>query len=106
MKKKFEDRKIGKLLKSKGAKKIGSFISGALGVYLKPLAGGIVGLSEGIKQVKADNLNSEIGGKGKINYVNLIGMVASLGLMFAYAMDWISIEKFNFIFDILQSVLD
>lgn len=105
MKKKFRETKVGKLLKSKVGKSIGSFLTGALGVYLKPLAGGIAGVQEGLKHVKNDNLNSEQGGKGKVNYINLIGIVSSISLLVAYLMGYLTEEKFEYAFDILNSLL-
>mgnify|MGYP003651391648 CR=1 FL=1 len=105
MKKKFNETKVGKLLKSKVGKSIGSLVTGALGVYLKPLAGGIVGIKEGLKQVKADNLNSEQGGKGKVNYVGLIGIIGSLLLLVAYLTGFLTEDKLEYSLEILNSLL-
>lgn len=104
MKKPFKETKVGKLLKSKAGKTIGSFVTGALEVYLKPFAGVLVGAKEGIKQVKEDNLKSELGGYNKVNYPRLIGMVASLLLLIAYLFGYLDEEKLRFAVDFLSEL--
>lgn len=105
MKKEFKNTKVGKLVNSKVGKILGSFISGSLGGVLKPIGGGLAGVVEGINQVKKDNLKSDIGGNGKVNYIHLIGVVGSILLLVAYLFDLISMEKLNFAVKFIESLV-
>jgi hypothetical protein len=105
MKKPFKQIKVGKLFNSKVAKVIGSFISGSLAGTLKPVAGGIAGIAEGINQVKKDNLKSELGGSGKVNYIHLIGVLLSVLLLVGYLFDFISIEKLEFAIEFIEDYI-
>tara|TARA_R110000737_G_scaffold318387_1_gene329275 strand:- start:155 stop:460 length:306 start_codon:yes stop_codon:yes gene_type:complete len=101
MKKPFNQTAVGKLLKSKGAKAVGSFVKGALGVYIKPLAGAVAG----VVQVREDNLSSEEGGKGKINWSHLIGLVASLTLLALHLTGKLTEEKMQWALDLLSNII-
>ena len=101
MKKPFNQTAVGKLLKSKGAKSVVSFVKGALGVYIKPLAGAVAG----VVQVREDNLSSEEGGKGKVNWSHLIGLVASLTLLALHLTGKLTEEKMQWALDFLSNII-
>lgn len=88
MKKKFKDTTTGKILKS--------VAQGALGLVRtssSPIVGAAAGLVEGIKQEAKNNLNSELGGKGKVDYVALFTMLIIFLLIVAYVFDLITIQE-------------
>lgn len=68
MKKKFKNTKFAKIA--------GGILKGALGDTLFPVvgmvAGAAAGAKESIKNIKEQNLQDEIGGQGKPNYVRWI----------------------------------
>jgi len=88
MKKKFKDTTTGKILKS--------VFQGALGLVRtssSPIVGAAAGLVEGIKQEAKKNLNSEIGGKGNVDYVALTTMAIILLLFIAFLFDLITMDE-------------
>ena len=101
MKKPFKNTAVGKILHSKVGKAVGSFVKGALGVYIKPLAGAVAG----VVQVREDNLTSEEGGKGRINWSHFIGLVASLTLLALHLTGKLTLERFEYAMDFLSNIL-
>ena len=102
MKKPFNQTAVGKLLKSKGASVIGSFLKGGLGLFAKPL-GGVVA---GVLQVREDNLSSEGGGKGKVNWSHLFGAVAALSLLALHLSGKLSEDQLDKSLEFLFNILD
>jgi hypothetical protein len=89
MKKIFQ--KIGK-----GAK---DFMAGAIIAPTKPIIGGVMGVFSGFKQESDTNLDSEIGGKGHVNWPRLAGLGVSVLLILLFAFGKINMED-------LQKLLD
>ena len=99
-------KKLFKRLKeSKVIKVVIQTVIGAAEAPLKPIAGAVIGLKEGIKQVKSDNLNSELGGQGKVNLPRLIGSIGIVALLGFFLFDKVSIEKFNLILEVLLDLV-
>lgn len=91
MKKKFKDTKVGMIL--------GGILKGALGDTILPIAGTVVGAVSGaketIKKIKQNNLEDELGGQGKVNYVRLLSTVAMIGFALMFAFGKINSETFE-----------
>ena len=101
MKKKFKDTKVGKILKP--ALKIGkSVLFGATGGTLKPIAGAIIGLKEGVMQEVNDNLNSENGGVEKVDYVRLLTSLFTIALIVLFITGVIGKEELEYILDLID----
>lgn len=88
MKKKFKDRRIGKILTSKPFKAVADIAIGFFAPTLKVSTGAITGAVEGFKNEKQSNLESQSGGVGKLNKFRLTGYIM-LALFVAYALGWI-----------------
>lgn len=84
----FKERKIGKILTSKPVKAVADIALGFLVPPLKIGAGAVVaataGVTESIKQEKRANLESSIGGVGRVNSFRVIGYL-TLVLFALYA---------------------
>lgn len=89
MKKKIKDTKAFKIARS--------LLFGAIESPLKPLSGAVIGIVEGVKQIKKDNLKSEVGGVGKVDYARLVGYLIFIGLTALFILGKIDKETFNFL---------
>lgn len=101
MKKKFKDTKFGKAIKP--VLNIGrSVLFGATGSTLKPIAGAIIGLKEGVMQEVNDNLNSENGGVAKVDYVRLLTSLFTIALIVLFITGVIGKEELEYILDLID----
>lgn len=89
-----------KLFKSKAFTVVRSILLGTFATPIKPLMGAVSGLAVGIKQVKEDNLNSKLGGEGKVDWARVVGYVIFIGLVYLLVTGKIDQETFN---DLLKS---
>lgn len=72
-----------------------SFAKGVV-APINPVAGAVIGAAEGIKnkvkEEKEKNLNSEIGGVGKIDPARLAGTLVFIALAIAFMLGYLSLE--------------
>lgn len=101
MKKKFKDTKVGKLLKP--ALRVGkSVLFGATGGTLKPIAGALIGLKEGVLQEVNDNLSSENGGVSKVDWVRLTTSLFTIALIVLLITGVIDRETLEYLLDLIN----
>lgn len=100
MKKKLKDTKFGKAMKP--VLSIGrSILFGSVGGTLKPIAGAIIGLKEGVMQEVNDNINSEDGGSHKIDWVRLLTSVFTIALIVLFITGVIGKEELEYLLDLI-----
>jgi len=100
-KKKFKETKVGKILG--GALRVGSrALSGAAGGTLKPILGAIIGIKEGVMEELDNNIQSENGGQGKIDWVRMVSLISTLGLIVLVLMGKIDLETFESLLNALE----
>lgn len=58
-----------------------------------PVKGLIGGIVKGVKEVKDGHLNSEVGGKGNIDFLRLTISVCTLITVIAWLAGWITFEE-------------
>jgi len=101
MNKKFKDTKFGKILRP--VLRVGrSILFGASGGTIKPLAGAVIGLKEGVMREIEDNLQSEDGGISKIDWVRLITSIFTIVLVVLLITGVIDRETLEYILDLIQ----
>ncbi len=93
--------KTGKFLRK--LSRIGlSVLNGAGGGTIKPLVGAVKGLREGIKQEIDNNVNSTTGGEGKVDWIRLTSLVATLVLIALVVMGKIDLDTFEQLLDAVK----
>ena len=89
--KKSDKQAIGKPLLNGSLSLLKGLVSG-----VSPIVGMVVGAGEGvvksIQKEKENNLNSEVGGFGKIDLPRLLGFLKFIGLAAAFIAGWITLE--------------
>lgn len=101
MKKKFKETKAGKILG--GVLRVGGrALSGAAGGTLKPVLGAIVGIKEGVMEEIDNNINSQEGGEGKIDWVRMVSLIITIGLVVLVVMGKIDLDTFEKIIDAVK----
>ena len=102
MKKKFKHTKFAKIA--------GSILKGALADVVRlPIgigAGAVVGLKEGIEEVKRSNINDENGGVDKIDWIRWAFFGASLTLIALLIFGVIDKETFEYLLEVLNDQKD
>lgn len=100
-KKKFKETKVGKILG--GVLRVGGrALSGAAGGTLKPIIGAAIGIKEGMMEELDANIKSDNGGQGKIDWVRMVSLFATLGLIALVVMGKIDMETFESLLDALD----
>jgi len=98
MKKKFKEMK--------GVKFVGSILKGVLFDPTKPIIGAFAGVMEGVKKIKTDNLNSEVGGQGKHDKTRLIAAISTPVILLLIYFDIIDMETLNIIIESLTGITE
>ena len=93
---------INKIKNGKALKVVNSVLKGALKDPLSIAAGAVVGLNEGLKQVKRESLSDDTGGEGKQNYIRWASFGLMAALIVLFVMGKIDKETLEYLLELVN----